>query len=119
MIGLNEPVRIAFNNLINSDSAHLAQAVRVLDAQGQPAFFHPDHFSFGGSLALSALVEAAQSLVGVASVEVLRFQRWGRTPQGERAAGVILAASLEVLRLDNDPNFPENGRLRLSMRGGL
>ncbi|HLD68355.1 MAG TPA: IPT/TIG domain-containing protein, partial [Pseudomonas sp.] len=36
VIGLNEPVRIAFNNLINSDAAHLAQAVRVLDAQGQP-----------------------------------------------------------------------------------
>lgn len=97
----------------------LARLSNGLDAQGQPAFFHPDHFSFGGSLALSALVEAAQSLVGVASVEVLRFQRWGRTAQGERAAGVILAASLEVLRLDNDPNFPENGRLRLSMRGGL
>ena len=90
-----------------------------LDAQVQPAFFHPDHFSFGTGLALSALVEAAQAVTGVASVDVVRFQRWGRTPNKERDEGLIPAASLEVLRLDNDPNFPENGRLTLRMRGGL
>ena len=90
-----------------------------LDAQVQPAFFHPDHFSFGTGLALSALVEAAQAVTGVASVDVVRFQRWGRTPNKERDEGLIPAASLEVLRLDNAPNFPENGRLTLRMRGGL
>ena len=30
-----------------------------------------------------------------------------------------LAAATEVLRLDNDPNAPENGRLELQMFGGL
>jgi hypothetical protein len=90
-----------------------------LDAQALPAFFHPDRFSFGSGVALSALVEAAQSTTGVASVDVIRFQRWGRTPNGEREEGLIAAAPLEVLRLDNDPNFPENGRLVLNMRGGL
>lgn len=90
-----------------------------LDAQAQPAFFHPDHFTFGISLPLSALLEAAQSTTGVASVDVIRFQRWGRTAQGEREDGLISAAPLEVLRLDNDPNFPENGRLTLTLRGGL
>lgn len=90
-----------------------------LDAQAQPAFFHPDRFSFGTGLALSALVEAVQTVTGVASVDVIRFQRWGRTPNRERDEGLIPAAPLEVLRLDNDPNFPENGRLTLRMRGGL
>lgn len=90
-----------------------------LDAQAQPTFFHPDHFSFGTGLALSALVEAVQAVTGVASVDVIRFQRWGRTPNKERDEGLIPAAPLEVLRLDNDPNFPENGRLTLRMRGGL
>jgi hypothetical protein len=90
-----------------------------LDAQTQPAFFHPDHFSFGTGLALSALVDAAQAVTGVASVDVLRFQRFGRAPNQEREEGLIRAAPLEVLRLDNDPNFPENGRLTLRMRGGL
>ena len=60
-----------------------------------------------------------QAVTGVASVDVIRFQRWGRTPNKERDEGLIPAAPLEVLRLGNDPNFPENGRLTLRMRGGL
>lgn len=86
---------------------------------GQLAFFHPDNFSFGDALYLSALVQAVQQVSGVASVRIVTFQRWGRTAGGEIAAEVIAAAPLEVLRLDNDPNFPENGRLRLDMLGGL
>jgi hypothetical protein len=89
------------------------------DALGERGFFHPDHFSFGQGLGLSALIDAAQTTTGVASVDVLRFQRWGRTPNNEREDGIVRAAALEVLRLDNDPNFPENGRLELTMRGGL
>jgi predicted phage baseplate assembly protein len=89
------------------------------DALGVRGFFHPDRFTFGDGLALSALVEAAQSVTGVASIEVTRFQRWGKTANKERENGLIRADSLEVLRLDNDPSFPENGRLRLEMRGGL
>jgi hypothetical protein len=89
------------------------------DGLGQLGFFHPDHFSFGQGLALSTLMEAAHSVTGVASLQVEVFQRWGKTPNQEIAQGLIGAALLEVLRLDNDPNFPENGRLLLNMQGGL
>ncbi|MET1080529.1 MAG: putative baseplate assembly protein [Pseudomonas sp.] len=99
--------------------AVLRRLASVRDEQGQRGFFHPDHFTFGQGLALSRLIAAVQTVPGVASVEVLRFQRWGKTAKGEREEGLISAAALEVLRLDNDPNFPENGRLRLNMRGGL
>jgi hypothetical protein len=88
------------------------------DAQGRPGFFAPDNFSFGDPLPLSTLIEAAMSVTGVASVEVKTFQRWGRTAAGEIAAGILRTSPLEVLRLDNDPNFPENGRLVLTMKGG-
>jgi predicted phage baseplate assembly protein len=88
------------------------------DAQGRPGFFDPDAFSFGDALPLSAVFAAAMAVPGVASVDVSVFQRWGRTPAGEIAAGILRAAPLEVLRLDNDPNFPENGRLVLTMKGG-
>ena len=88
----------------------------VVDGLG---YFHPDHFSFGQGLALSTLVAAAQDVTGVGLVEVTRLQRWGRPAAGELGAGFLPAAQLEVLRLDNDPNFPENGRLRLFMLGGL
>jgi predicted phage baseplate assembly protein len=87
--------------------------------RGEPGFFHPDRFSFGQALALSRLIEAAMRVIGVASIEVLRFQRWGKPADAEIADGRILAAPLEVLRLDNDPNFPENGRLKFDMRGGV
>lgn len=89
------------------------------DELGRSGFFHPDAFSFGQGLALSQLIEAVHSVTGVASVEVQAFRRWGKTANDEIENGLIGAAALEVLRLDNDPNFPENGRLRLDMRGGL
>jgi hypothetical protein len=86
---------------------------------GQPAFFNPDQFSFGGPLYLSQLVKAALDVPGVASVKATVFQRWGKTASGELAAEVIRAEPLEVVRLDNDPNFPENGRIVFDMLGGL
>lgn len=86
---------------------------------GADGYFNPDLFTFGQGLALSSLVAAAQAVTGVASVGVLRLQRWGRAAHGELGQGWLGAAPLEVLRLDNDPNFPENGRLRLQMKGGL
>jgi len=86
---------------------------------GRTAFFNPDAFSFGDPLYLSRLVKAALDVPGVASVKATRFQRWGKTANGELAAEVIPIAALEVLRLDNDPNFPENGRMVFNMLGGL
>lgn len=99
--------------------ALLKRLGRGQDEQGRQGFFHPDFFSFGEGLALSRLIEAVQGVAGVASVDVPRFQRWGKAAGSEREEGLIALAPLEVLRLDNDPNFPENGRLRLNMRGGL
>jgi hypothetical protein len=55
----------------------------------------------------------------VASVVVTRFHRWGRQPDGELDAAVLAPAYLEILRLDNDPSFPENGRIEFLMDGGL
>jgi hypothetical protein len=55
----------------------------------------------------------------VDSVQVLRFMRWGKLPAGEIGNGYIDAAGREVLRLDNDPNFPENGKLEFEMGGGV
>ncbi|MGD2128569.1 MAG: putative baseplate assembly protein [Lysobacterales bacterium] len=89
------------------------------DDFGVPAFFNPDNFSFGDPLALSRLVRTALSVTGVASVSVAKFQRWGKAANEEIENGLITAEPLEVLRLDNDPNFPENGKLALDMLGGM
>ncbi len=86
---------------------------------GRRGFFHPDNFTFGQPLYLSRVYEAALAVPGVASVVVQKFQRWGKAPQGELAAGVLKVGPYEVIRLDNDPNFPENGRIEFRMEGGL
>ncbi len=85
---------------------------------GTLGFFHPDHFTFGQPLYLSQLYAAIVAVDGVDSASVTRFQRWGETPSHELEQGYIPADRLEVLRLDNDPNFPENGVIRLNMGGG-
>lgn len=97
--------------------------LRVFSSRGLPdgqrGFFHPDNFTFGQPLYLSRIYEAALAVDGVVSVEVQKFQRWGKTPQEELAKGVLTAGSYEVIRLDNDPNFPENGKIDFVLGGGL
>jgi hypothetical protein len=86
---------------------------------GTPGFFHPDNFTFGQSLYLSQIYHAALQVSGVASVDVIRFKRWGKKARHELEKGVLTAASLEILQLANDPSFPENGKLDLRVVGGL
>jgi len=93
---------------------------------GSVGFFHPDKFTFGQRLYLSAVYAAVESVEGVDSALVKRFRRIDEyDPDPARPAtqanlnrGYIKIARLEILRDDNDPNFPENGTLRLVMRGG-
>ena len=55
---------------------------------------------------------------GVEAVVVSRFQRYRELAKGELEAGVIAMGEWEIARLDNDPNFMENGVLRIVTRGG-
>lgn len=97
---------------------------------GKRGFFHPDAFSFGDPLYLSRLYRTIEEVPGVDSAVVTRFKRlWEPTTEPTNggpdeasrrniAAGFIKADPLEIVRLDNDPNFPEHGVLRLNMLGG-
>lgn len=87
-------------------------------ADGRLGMFHPDNVSFGADIYLSVLVAAAQAVVGVESVQVTTLQRLYEPTNSEIETGVLSLGPLEIARLDNDPSFPENGRLRLDMRGG-
>lgn len=88
-------------------------------ADGSRAVFHPDRFTFGQPVYLSALYEAAQAVQGVASVVITTFRRL-RVPPDPKPLddGVLAIGRLEIARLDNDPNFPERGVLKLSVGGG-
>lgn len=89
---------------------------RVLP-NGQLGFFHPDNLSFGEGIYLSKLVAAAQAVTGVENVKVTRLQRLYEGDNDELKAGILRLGPLEVARLDNDPSFPEHGKLVLDVRG--
>lgn len=96
--------------------------LRVLSSgtlpDGSRGLFHPDNFSFGQSVYLSPLYAAARTVAGVASVQVTLFQRAGDNDPKPLADGFMALGRLEIARLDNDPNFPEHGVLRLQLHGG-
>jgi hypothetical protein len=85
---------------------------------GRYGFFHPDNLTFGGGIYLSALVAAAQTLEGVVGVTVTRLQRLFESANEEIEHGVLSLGANEIARLDNNPNFPERGRLKLILEGG-
>ncbi|MDP8888693.1 MAG: baseplate J/gp47 family protein [Thermoproteota archaeon] len=84
---------------------------------GTNGFFHPDNFTFGQPLYLSRIYEAAMAVEGVLSVTISKFQRWGKVAGRELDDGVLTADSLEILRLDNDPNFAEYGLINIQICG--
>ena len=85
---------------------------------GTKGVFHPDNFTFGQTLYLSPLYAAAQRVAGVDSIRIDQFRPQlvplPALPQfGELALGM-----LQIARLENDPNYPEHGVLKLHMQGG-
>jgi hypothetical protein len=93
---------------------------------GRRGFFHPDNFTFGQPLYLSQLIALVMGVPGVQWVDAEdvagkpnRFRRWGAAANGEFDAGKIAFDRLEILRLDNNPSLPENGRIDFIMEGGM
>ena len=89
-----------------------------MHSDGSRGLFHPDHFSFGDPVYLSAVIAAAQAVEGVASVRVDSFRRLVNGSSTSLAEGVIRMGRLEIAQLANNPNFRERGRLTLSAGGG-
>lgn len=99
---------------------------RVLP-DGMLGFFHPDNLTFGEGVDVSKIVAAAMAVAGVQNAVVTELERFelneaapGVDQPGEELppGGVLALGPFEIAQLDNDPNFPENGRLTLDMRGG-
>ena len=67
---------------------------------------------------LSAVLVAAQAVAGVHHVEAFTFRRLGVPASSGLDAGVLTFSTLEIPRLDNDPNFADRGTLTLEMEGG-
>jgi hypothetical protein len=85
---------------------------------GKRGFFHPDNLTFGEGIPLSRIVAAAQAMPGVETAQVIALERLNEGPNQEIENGILPLGPMEIARLDNDPNYPENGLLRLDIRGG-
>lgn len=85
---------------------------------GGHGIFHPDSFSFGQPVYLSPILAAARNVPGVDSARVVTFQRQGTRQTQPLADGQLRLSRLEIARLDNDPDFPERGVLRIFLSGG-
>jgi len=87
-------------------------------SDGVLGLFHPDNFTFGQPVYLSRLYAAAQSVDGVRSVEITVLRRLGTDDATALSTGRLDIGPLEIARLDNDPNFPDRGVLRVIPNGG-
>lgn len=85
---------------------------------GSRGVFHPDNFTFGQTVYLSPLYEAAQSIPGVESVQITQFQRLHQDNNEALKAGQLTLDRLEIAQLNNDPNFRERGIFKLELGGG-
>jgi hypothetical protein len=90
---------------------------RVLP-DGRLGFFHPDNLTFGAGVMISKLVALAHSVTGVENVVVTKMQRYREVAGRELADGILKIGPLEIARLDNDLNSPENGKIVFTMMGG-
>ncbi len=101
------------------ESALLRTFSNVDMSGGSRGFFHPDNFTFGKPVYLSKVVAEAMKVPGVLWVDVTDFRRWGQPQGNELKSGEISFGRLEIARLDNDLNGPENGKIEFDMKGGL
>jgi hypothetical protein len=93
----------------------LGSATRPDDAAG---FFFADRFSFGSPLYRSRLEAAIQAVPGVLGVKSILYRQRGTFTGFEDLPEVLTPAPTQILRVDNDPSFPERGVIRVIVEGG-
>lgn len=83
---------------------------------GSCGFFHPDNFTFGQPLYLSAVVARAMNTSWVNRVETQKFQRMDTPLNHKISPKCIQVGPLEIIRLDNDPMAPANGIITFTIK---
>lgn len=119
------PLEIEFDICVDRDyfRSNVEEALRFalsdqINPDGSLGFFHPDNFTFGQPLYISQLYHAMEAIDGVDFAMVKIFQRYGKPSKSDLKSGRIPLGRLEIVQMNNDRNFPENGVLRLNMLGG-
>ena len=84
----------------------------------QEGYFSADRFTFGTLLDRSTLEAVIQSVPGVNAVMGIRFRRRGWFSWTDFKDTVYNPEKETIIRIENDPLFPERGTIRLIMEGG-
>ncbi len=95
--------------------ARLGSARRPNGAQG---FFFADRFTFGSPLYRSVLEAAIQGVPGVSGVLSILYRRRGTLTGFIDLPETFELAGDEILRIDNDPDWPERGVITVTPEGG-
>lgn len=74
-------------------------------------FFDPDNFTFGDPLRRSALEAAVQAVPGVRGVAAIKVRPRHRADWQDFDQPEIAVAMNELIRVENDPRFPERGAI--------
>jgi len=81
-------------------------------------FFSADNFTFGTFLRRSQLEATIQSVPGVRAVDSTYIRRRGYFDWQLLTGPYLPVGAHEVIRLENDPDYPDRGSLDLVMEGG-
>jgi hypothetical protein len=85
---------------------------------GRSGFFSPDNFTFGTPLRRSRLEAAIMMVPGVLAVEGIAIRRRGWFDWRPFTELTYAVDPSETVRLDNDPQHPDRGTLRIHPDGG-
>ncbi|KIG17902.1 hypothetical protein DB30_02525 [Enhygromyxa salina] len=83
---------------------------------GPGGFFAPDNFTFGTPLRRSSLEAKVQSVAGVRAVERIDLRAREKTGRREFSEGEFGVGSGQILRVVNDPRWPERGTVVVRVR---
>ena len=85
---------------------------------GSTGFFFADRFTFGTPLYRSRLEAAIQNVPGVLGVHAITYRQRGTFAGFRNLPEIITPAPSQILRVDNDPSWPERGTIRVLAEGG-
>jgi len=85
---------------------------------GSTGFFFFDNFTFGTPLERSALEAAIQSAYGVAGILSILYRQRGVNSSWTNLPDTLQVHPDQILRVDNDPDYPERGTLQVVVEGG-
>jgi hypothetical protein len=81
-------------------------------------FFFADRFTFGTPLFRSRLEATIQAVPGVQGVLSITYRERGASLDFIDLPPVFRVGTNQILRIENDPNFPERGTIQLIAVGG-